>query len=132
MDALVPGFVYFAYWYMFGTFAFWFIGTETRGRTIDEIDTALTSREDPPSAFPPPSQRITRVAVRDRVPGSQCCNFYARQLGQRLRAQSSRHRKSGPSWSRLGQPIWPMTRSISVRKISTAFLTPGKPPATAP
>ncbi len=51
---------------------------------------------------------------------------------QRFWVQSSRHRKSGPSRSRLGQPIWAITRSISVRKMSTAFLTPGPPPATAP
>ena len=51
---------------------------------------------------------------------------------QRFCIQSSRHRKSGPSWSRLGQPICPMTRSISLRKMSITFLTPGSPPATAP
>lgn len=38
MAALVPGFAYFAYWYLLGAFAFWLIGAETRGRTIDEID----------------------------------------------------------------------------------------------
>src|SRR5262249_50282667 len=31
---------------------------------------------------------------------------------QRLRPRSSCQRKSGPSTSRLGAPIWPMTRSI--------------------
>src|SRR4051794_10021796 len=55
-----------------------------------------------------------------------------REPDQRLRCQSSVHRKSGPSWSRLGQPIWPMTRSISPLKMSIAFLTPGRPPAAAP
>jgi putative MFS transporter len=42
LDALIPGFNYFAFWYVLGAFAFWFIGFETRGRTIDEIDSALT------------------------------------------------------------------------------------------
>src|SRR5262249_60936445 len=31
---------------------------------------------------------------------------------QTLRAQSSRHRKSEPSWSRLEQPICPITRPV--------------------
>ncbi len=41
LDALVPGFIYFAFWYVLGAVAFWLIGMETRGRTIDEIDSAL-------------------------------------------------------------------------------------------
>jgi hypothetical protein len=32
---------YFAFWYVLGAVAMWFIGFETRGRTIDEIDRAL-------------------------------------------------------------------------------------------
>jgi putative MFS transporter len=43
MDALVPGFAYFAYWYLIGAFAFWFIGTETRRRTMDEIDVEMAA-----------------------------------------------------------------------------------------
>ena len=39
--ALIPGFAYFALWYVLGAFAFWFIGMETRGRTIDEIEAEL-------------------------------------------------------------------------------------------
>jgi MFS transporter, putative metabolite:H+ symporter len=42
LDALVPGFNYFAFWYVLGAVAFWFIGMETRGRSIDEIDRALS------------------------------------------------------------------------------------------
>jgi putative MFS transporter len=38
LDALVPGFNYFAFWYVLGALAFWLIGMETRGRTIDEIE----------------------------------------------------------------------------------------------
>jgi MFS transporter, putative metabolite:H+ symporter len=41
LDALVPGFAYFAAWYVLGAIAFMFIAMETRGRTIDEIDAEL-------------------------------------------------------------------------------------------
>jgi MFS transporter, putative metabolite:H+ symporter len=40
--ALIPGFAYFAFWYVLGAFAFWFIGMETRGRTIAEIDSEMS------------------------------------------------------------------------------------------
>jgi MFS transporter, putative metabolite:H+ symporter len=43
LDALVPAFNYFAFWYVLGAVAFWFIGIETRGRSFDEIDAALTA-----------------------------------------------------------------------------------------
>jgi MFS transporter, putative metabolite:H+ symporter len=42
LDALIPGFLYFASWYVLGAIAFWLIAMETRGRTIEEIDTALS------------------------------------------------------------------------------------------
>jgi putative MFS transporter len=45
LDALVPGFAYFAYWYVIGAFAFWFIGTETRRRTIDDIDAEMAAMQ---------------------------------------------------------------------------------------
>ena len=41
LDALIPGFLYFAFWYVLGAFAFWFIGFETSRRSIAEIDDAL-------------------------------------------------------------------------------------------
>jgi putative MFS transporter len=41
LDALIPGFNYFAFWYVLGAVAFWLIAMETRGRTIDEIDAEL-------------------------------------------------------------------------------------------
>jgi MFS transporter, putative metabolite:H+ symporter len=41
LDALVPGFNYFAFWYVLGAFAFWFIGFETSRRSIVEINSAL-------------------------------------------------------------------------------------------
>ncbi len=43
MDALIPGFAYFAFWYVLGAVAFWLIGMETRGRTIDEIDAEMSA-----------------------------------------------------------------------------------------
>src|SRR6516225_11941773 len=42
LDALIPGFNYFAFWYVLGAVAFWLIAMETRGRTIDEIDSELS------------------------------------------------------------------------------------------
>ncbi|HTW50300.1 MAG TPA: MFS transporter [Stellaceae bacterium] len=41
LDALIPGFNYFAFWYILGAVAFWLIGMETRGRTIAEIDAEM-------------------------------------------------------------------------------------------
>jgi putative MFS transporter len=43
LDALIPAFNYFAFWYVLGAAAFWFVGIETRGRTIEEIDAALSA-----------------------------------------------------------------------------------------
>jgi putative MFS transporter len=42
-DALIPGFNYFAQWYLIGAFAFWLIAPETRGRTITQIDEAMSA-----------------------------------------------------------------------------------------
>ena len=44
LDALVPGFLYFASWYVLGALAFWLIGVETRGRTIEEIDAEMSAQ----------------------------------------------------------------------------------------
>jgi hypothetical protein len=38
---VIPAFNYFAFWYLLGAAAFWFIGIETRGRSIGKIDAAL-------------------------------------------------------------------------------------------
>ena len=43
LDALIPAMNYFAIWYLVGAAAIWFIGFETRGRTIGEIDSKLTA-----------------------------------------------------------------------------------------
>jgi len=48
LDALVPGFLYFAFWYVLGAFAFWFIGFETSRRSIEEIERSLEA----PAASP--------------------------------------------------------------------------------
>jgi len=44
LDALIPAMNYFALWSVLGVIAALFIGFETRGRTIDEIDAALALR----------------------------------------------------------------------------------------
>jgi MFS transporter, putative metabolite:H+ symporter len=43
LDALIPGMNYFAFWYVVAALAIWFIGFETRGRTIAEIDSDLAA-----------------------------------------------------------------------------------------
>jgi MFS transporter, putative metabolite:H+ symporter len=45
LAGIVPGFNYFAVWYILAVVAYLFIGFETRGRTIEELDAALTRRE---------------------------------------------------------------------------------------
>jgi MFS transporter, putative metabolite:H+ symporter len=39
--AIIPAFIYFAAWYVLGASAFMFVAVETRGRTLEDIDTAL-------------------------------------------------------------------------------------------
>ncbi len=56
LDALIPAFNYFAFWYVLGAAAFWWIGIETGGRTIEEIEAELTT--------PAPAVASSRVAVR--------------------------------------------------------------------
>jgi putative MFS transporter len=51
LAALVPAMNYFAFWYLVGAAAIWFIGFETKGRTIAEIDSTLTAS---PAARPSP------------------------------------------------------------------------------
>jgi putative MFS transporter len=41
LDALVPGFNYFAAWYVLAVIAYLAIGFETKGRTIEELDAAI-------------------------------------------------------------------------------------------
>jgi putative MFS transporter len=42
LAGIVPGFNYFAAWYVLAVVAYLLIGIETRGRTIEEIDATLT------------------------------------------------------------------------------------------
>ena len=51
LAALVPAMNYFGVWYLVGAAAIWFIGIETKGRTIAEIDSTLTGS---PEAEPAP------------------------------------------------------------------------------
>jgi MFS transporter, putative metabolite:H+ symporter len=44
LDALTPAFIYFAAWYLLAVVGFLFVGIETRGRTIEELDAALAQR----------------------------------------------------------------------------------------
>ena len=46
LASLGPAFVYFASWYVVGIIAFWFIGFETKGRSLEEIDGALSARRE--------------------------------------------------------------------------------------
>jgi putative MFS transporter len=57
LEAIVPAFNYFAFWYVLGAAAFWFIGFETRGRSIEEIDAALAAPSPSPEAVP-----VTRMS----------------------------------------------------------------------
>jgi putative MFS transporter len=38
---LAPAFIYFASWYVLGIVGFWVFGHEPKGRSLEEIDTAL-------------------------------------------------------------------------------------------
>lgn len=58
LEAIIPAFNYFSVWYVIGAAAFWFIGFETRGRSLEEIDAALAVQ----SASP----EVVRVS---RTPG---------------------------------------------------------------
>ena len=56
LAALVPAMNYFALWYLVGAAAIWFIGIETKGRTIAEIDGTLTGS--------PEAEPVAEVATR--------------------------------------------------------------------
>ena len=54
-DVLIPGFLYFAFWYVLGALAFWLIGMETRGRTIEEIDAEMSRPAAAPATVKAPA-----------------------------------------------------------------------------
>ena len=41
LDAVFPALLFLAFWYAFGACAFWLLGIETKGRSIEEIDGAF-------------------------------------------------------------------------------------------
>jgi len=41
IDAIFPALLFLAFWYGLAALVFWFVGFETRGRSIEEIDRAL-------------------------------------------------------------------------------------------
>jgi putative MFS transporter len=45
VEMIFPAFLYLAFWYVLAACAFWLIAVETKGRSIEEIDSALTQRE---------------------------------------------------------------------------------------
>jgi MFS transporter, putative metabolite:H+ symporter len=47
LDALIPAMNYFGVWYLVAAVAIWFIGFETKGRTIGQIDSALAASDTP-------------------------------------------------------------------------------------
>jgi hypothetical protein len=49
LAGLIPALNYFAVWYILALVAFVFIGIETRGRTIEELDIALDKRAPAPA-----------------------------------------------------------------------------------
>jgi len=44
VEAIAPAFLYLAFWSGLAACAFWLIAPETRGRSIEEIDRALSKR----------------------------------------------------------------------------------------
>ena len=56
LDAIIPAFNYFASWYVLAALVFLFIAIETRGRTIEELDVALTGGAPAPAAVKIPAQ----------------------------------------------------------------------------
>lgn len=43
MEAIFPAMLYLGFWYAQAGIVFWFFGTETRGRSIEEIDAEMTA-----------------------------------------------------------------------------------------
>ena len=43
LDAFFPAMLYLASWYLLAGLAFWLLGFETKGRSIEEIDRQLAS-----------------------------------------------------------------------------------------
>jgi putative MFS transporter len=50
---LAPAFIYFASWYVLGIIGFWVFGHETKGRTLEEMDSALSAAGPRPADVAP-------------------------------------------------------------------------------
>jgi putative MFS transporter len=46
VDAIMPAMLFLAFWAALAAFAFLLLGIETKGRSIEEIDAAMTRRAD--------------------------------------------------------------------------------------
>jgi MFS transporter, putative metabolite:H+ symporter len=51
VDAIFPALLYLAFWYALAASAFWVLGIETRGRSIEEIDGALGKPKEAKTQF---------------------------------------------------------------------------------
>jgi len=49
IEAIVPAFLFLAFWYALAATAFWLVGFETKGRSIEEIDQSLAAASAKPS-----------------------------------------------------------------------------------
>ena len=52
LDAIVPALLYLAFWYAQAGVAFWLLGFETKGRSIEEIDASLAKPRGIPAIAP--------------------------------------------------------------------------------
>jgi putative MFS transporter len=53
---LGPAFIYFASWYLLGVIGFWVFGPETKGRTLEEMDSVADRR------IPTPARAVEQTA----------------------------------------------------------------------
>ena len=71
LDAFFPAMLYLSSWYLVAGCAFLFLGFETKGRSIEEIDGTLLA-----SPVPSPNARArTQGTPRDRIPISKACSL---------------------------------------------------------
>lgn len=59
LNAIIPALLYLAFWYGQAGVAFWLLGFETRGRSIEEIDDALA----PPTRLQPGANRHKALPI---------------------------------------------------------------------
>ena len=66
LDAIVPAFLFLAFWYALAALAFWLVGFETKGRSIEEIGSTL---DEPPTACRFGRRQRSHDGRRRRAPG---------------------------------------------------------------